>query len=106
MAIVDGYVGATRLSAAMKGTNGSTSIEQALLDYDCKLRRKENNIVIKKARKYGNWSASKGRFSCLFMKLSMKYMSPSMLVSEMMSGDKSNKKFLQTMNKDLQLEGM
>ena len=40
------------------------------------------------------------------LKLSMKYMSPSMLVSEMMSGDKSNKKFLQTMRKDLQLEGM
>ena len=105
MAIVDGYVASSRLSAAMKGTNGS-SVEQALLDYDCKLRRKENNIVIKKARKYGNWSASKGRFPCLLLKLSMKYMSPSMLVSEMMSGDKSNKKFLQTMNKDLQLEVM
>jgi hypothetical protein len=66
MAIVDGYVAATRLSAAMKGTNGSSfSVEQALLDYDCKLRRKENNIVIKKARKYGNWGASKGRFPCL-----------------------------------------
>ena len=103
MAIVDGYVAASRLSAAMKGTNGSISVKQALLDYDCKDRRKENNIVIKKARKYGNWASSKDRLPCFLMKLSMKYMPPSMLVSEIRSGDKSNKKFVLAMRRDLQL---
>lgn len=105
MAIVDGYVAATRLSAAMKGTN-DLSVEQALVDYDCKLRRKENNRVIKKARKYGSFAASKNRFPCLAMKLSIKYLPPSMMVSEMMSGDESNKKFVHAMRKDLQLEVM
>lgn len=103
MAIVDGYVAATRLSAAMKGATGS-SVEQALLDYDCKRRRKENNLVIKKARDYGKWAASKNRFRCLVMKMMCKYMPPSMMVSELMSGDKSNKKFVCAMRKDLQLE--
>lgn len=68
MAIVDGYVAATRLSAAMKGVTGIT-VEQALLDYDCKVRRKENNDVIKKARNYGKWAASKNRLPCLAMKV-------------------------------------
>lgn len=105
MAIVDGYVAATRLSAAIKGTNGS-SVEQALLDYDCKLRRKENNRVIKKARKYGNQVASKNRFPCFCMKMACKYIPPSMMVSEMLSGDKSNEKFFHSMKKDLQLQVM
>ena len=104
MAIVDGYVAATRLSAVMKGTTGS-SVEQALLDYDCKLRlrKKENNIVIKKARNYGKWIASKNRFPFLLTKVAYKYMPKSMTVSELLSGDKSNKQFVRAMRKDLQL---
>ena len=102
MAIVDGYVAATRLSAAMKDSSGS-SVEQALLDYDSKVRRKENNVVIKKARTYGKWSASKNRFYCFALKVAMKYMPASMLVSEVVSGDKSNRQFVGAMREDLQL---
>ena len=105
MAMVDGYVAATRLSAAMKGTTGS-SVEQALLDYDCKVRRKENNVVIKKARNYGKWAASDSRLACFSMKFACKYIPPSMMLSEMMSGDKSNMKFVRAMRKDLKLGDM
>lgn len=103
MAIVDGYVAATRISAAMKDSSGSGSVEQALLDYDSKVRRKENNVVIKKARTYGKWSASKNRFSCFALKAALKCMSASIMVSEMVSGDKSNQKFVSAMRQDLQL---
>lgn len=103
MAIVDGYVAATRLSAAMKDSSGSGSVERSLLDYDSKVRRKENNVVIKKARTYGKWCASKNRFYCFALKAAIKCMSASMLVSEMVSGDKSNQKFVSAMREDLQL---
>lgn len=103
MAIVDGYVAATRISAAMKDSSGGGSVEQALLDYDSKVRRKENNVVIKKARTYGKWSASKNRVSCFALKVALKYMPASMLVSELVSGDKSNQKFVSAMRQDLQL---
>ena len=104
MAIVDGYVAATRLSTAMKDSSCSGSVEQALSDYDSKVRRKENNIVIKKARRYGKWGASKNRFHCFLARVALKYMSASTVVSEMVSGDKSNQKFVGAMREDLQLK--
>mmetsp|Transcript_30906 Transcript_30906/g.73654 ORF Transcript_30906/g.73654 Transcript_30906/m.73654 type:complete len:424 (+) Transcript_30906:229-1500(+) len=60
MAIVDGFVAAQRLAAAIaKPGDASPAIERALADYDCDTRRKDNRTVIKKARKYGRWSTTK-----------------------------------------------
>merc|ERR1712224_112294 len=47
MAIVDGYVAARLLVVALKD---SKSLGDALLEFDTKQRRKDNNAVIKKAR--------------------------------------------------------
>lgn len=112
MAIVDGYVAATRIVAAvMEGGDGAdgigdynrgeSPIARALLAYDSKVRRKDNTAVIKKARKYGNWFASNGRFKCWAMRSTVKYASPSMLIRDMVSGDKSNRKFVAAMKEDL-----
>jgi len=98
MAICDGYVAATRISAAI--LKKRLSIEQALVDYDCKDRRKDNNIVIKKARAYGKLSVSHKRVNVWVMKLTCKYMPASILISEMISGDKSNRHFVRSMDKD------
>jgi len=101
MAICDGYVAATNISAAMKkGGDNANSIEQALLDYDRNDRRKQNNIVIKKARKYGKMTVSNNRMYIWATKTMFKYMPASMLVSEMISGDKSNRQFVHSMSKD------
>ena len=101
MAIVDGYVAATRLAAAMK-KNDNFRIEQALMDYDSKKRRKDNNIVIKQGRKYGSWFVSHHWFTCWAMGKVTKYMPASALISFLVSGDKSNKNFVDAMKKDLE----
>ena len=100
MAIVDGFVAAQRLAAAMQsGTEGA--IEQALADYDCETRRKDNTKVIKKARRYGQWSVSRNRFVSWLMRTSLKYMPASTIMNELVSGDKSNKKFTESLREDL-----
>lgn len=106
MAIVDGYVVATRISAAIKidSNISSGSVEQALLDFDSKVRRKDNNCVIMKARRYGKFSISNNRFYCWATKVMCKFMPSSLIISDMVSGDKSNKQFVHAMEKDLQLE--
>jgi 2-polyprenyl-6-methoxyphenol hydroxylase-like FAD-dependent oxidoreductase len=100
MAIVDGFVAAQRLAAAMQsGTEGA--IEQALVDYDCETRRKNNTKVIKKARRYGQWSVSRNRFVSWLMRTTVKYLPASTMINELVSGDKSNKKFAESLRKDL-----
>eukprot|EP00585_Thalassiosira_rotula_P025174 CAMPEP_0196230140 /NCGR_PEP_ID=MMETSP0913-20130531/1450_1 /TAXON_ID=49265 /ORGANISM="Thalassiosira rotula, Strain GSO102" /LENGTH=112 /DNA_ID=CAMNT_0041510109 /DNA_START=38 /DNA_END=376 /DNA_ORIENTATION=- len=110
MAMVDGYVVATRLSSAFK-KNGSTehnndhtlmssNIHQALVDFDSKKRRKENNVVIRKARKYGQWWCSRNGFVRWVLRTATKFMSGSMIFGEVLSGDKSNEQFLAAMNED------
>lgn len=100
MAIVDGFVAAQRLAAAMQsGAEGA--IEQALVDYDCETRRKNNTKVIKKARRYGQWSVSRNRFVSWLMRTSLKHLPASAIVNELVSGDKSNKKFAESLRKDL-----
>lgn len=105
MAIVDGYVAATRLAAALTGErNNNDGIEGALREYDSDARRKDNAAVIKKARKYGKWACSKNRFTCWVLRASVRYMPPSVMVNETaVSGDRSNKRFVAAMEKDLQL---
>ena len=100
MAIVDGFVAAQRLAAAMQsGTEGA--IEQALVDYDSKTRRKDNTKVIKKARRYGEWGVSRNRVVSWLARTSMKYVPASTMLNEIVSGDKSNKKFTESLRKDL-----
>merc|ERR1712071_30347 len=98
MAIVDGFVAAQRLAAAMQA---GTAIEQALVDYDSDTRRKKNTKVIRKARKYGQWGVSRNRFVSWFVRTSFKYLPASTMVNEVVSGDKSNKKFVDSLKKDL-----
>ncbi|KAL7549900.1 hypothetical protein ACHAWF_015011 [Thalassiosira exigua] len=106
MGICDGYVAATRIAAAIEQSEGTTSgdlptnIHKALADYDCKNRRKENNKVIKKARFYGNWSMSTNRFSVRALKVVTKYAPSSMVLGEIIKGDKSNKKFVAKLRSD------
>ena len=104
MAVVDGYVAATRLIAAVKkdGGNETSNIPQALQDYDSKRRRKENKLVIMKARKYGRWACSNNRFTIWATRTAMRCMSPSAFIGELTSGDKSNKLFLAAMKRDLE----
>ena len=100
MAIVDGFVAAQRLAAAIQsGTEGA--IEQALVDYDSDTRRKNNTKVIRKARKYGEWGVSRNRFVSWFMRMSVKYLPASAMVNEVSSGDKSNKKFVKSLKRDI-----
>lgn len=98
MAIVDGYVVATRLAAAKMA-----NIPETLVDYDTKARRKANNYVIKEARKYGNIVVSQNRFTCWATRMVTKYMPAKTLVSELVKGDKSNVQFVAAMNKDLKV---
>lgn len=104
MAVVDGYVAATRLMAAVKKDGGmeDSNIPQALKDYDSKRRRKENKVVIMKARKYGRWACSNNRFTIWATHTAMMCMSPSAFIGELTSGDKSNKLFLAAMKRDLE----
>lgn len=104
MAICDGYVVATRIAAAIqRSADGDVTgnIQKALTDYDCKSRRKENNKVIKKARRYGSWATGKSRFAMWFLKATTKYAPSSMVVSELVSGDKSNRKFVAKLKSDM-----
>ena len=104
MAIVDGYVAATRLIAAVKKHEDSEScnIQQALVDYDSKIRRKQNSAVVLKARQYGKWLITKNRFNIWAIHTVFKRLPPSALIKELTSGDKSNKLFLDAMKRDLE----
>lgn len=102
MAIVDGFVAAQRLATAIaKQDDASPAIEQALVDYDCDTRRKDNRTVIKKARRYGRWSTTNNRFASWAMATSVKYFPASAMVAELMSGDKSNRKFVAALKEDV-----
>jgi len=107
-AIVDAYVVSKRLAAALPtgGTDGNspeitTLVVQALRDYDSTKRRKDNNAVIKKARAYGNWFLSTNRVLNASLRWSFLMLSPSLMVAEMSSGDRSNKAFMKKLEKDL-----
>mmetsp|Transcript_31542 Transcript_31542/g.92489 ORF Transcript_31542/g.92489 Transcript_31542/m.92489 type:complete len:465 (+) Transcript_31542:117-1511(+) len=104
MAIVDGFVAATRISVAMDSEN-ETTIEQALLAFDCDTRRKDNTAVIKKSRRYGRWSTTKNRFVGGVVRASFKYAPASLMLNELISGDKSNRKFVASMKKDMEANG-
>lgn len=102
MAIVDGFVAAQRLAAVIaKPGAAPPAIERALADYDCDTRRKDNRAVIKKARKYGRWTTSNNRFVSWAMATSLKYFPASAMVSELVSGDKSNRKFVAALKEDI-----
>merc|ERR1712125_38007 len=112
-AIVDAYVVSKRLAAALatpaadpactaRGIPEMVALaRKALQDYDSKKRRKDNNAVIKKSRTYGNWFLSSNRFVNACMRCSFMVFSPSMMVAEMTSGDRSNKAFMEKLEKDL-----
>jgi len=110
-AIVDAYVVSKRLAAALATAAAAGAdrdipeitalARKALQDYDSKKRRNDNNAVIKKSRKYGNWILSTNRALNAGMWWSFKMMSPSLMVAEMSSGDRSNKAFMEKLEKDL-----
>jgi len=107
MAIVDGFVAAQRLAAAIAKPGDAPpgdappAVERALADYDCDTRRKDNRAVIKKARRYGRWLTTNNRFVSWAMATSMKYFPASAMVSELVSGDKSNRKFVASLKEDV-----
>merc|ERR1712232_1508600 len=99
-------MGALATAGANAGTHRDIAemtalARKALQDYDSKKRRNDNNAVIKKSRKYGNWALSSNRFVNACMRLSFKMISPSMMIAEMTSGDRSNKTFMEKLEKDL-----
>jgi len=96
MAIVDGYVVATRLAVSKM-----LDIPQTLANYDTKSRRKANNSVIKEARKWGKMVVSQNRFTCWAFRIMTKYMPAQMMIKELIKGDESNVQFVSTMNKEL-----
>uniref|UniRef100_A0A7S1VRZ4 FAD-binding domain-containing protein n=1 Tax=Grammatophora oceanica TaxID=210454 RepID=A0A7S1VRZ4_9STRA len=98
MAIVDGYVLAKRL-AATKLRN----VENTLGEYDSLSRRKANNKVIQDARGYGTTFVSNHPFTCWATKLVIKLMPASVMVSEMIKGDKSNNDFVKSMNEAIKV---
>merc|ERR1719463_108194 len=118
-AIVDAYVVSKRLAAAAASStasgssdgttmmNGvtemttSTAVAKALRDYDSKKRRKDNNLVITKARYYGKFVTSKNRILNKIMRWAVKVTPPSNLLREMVSGDRSNKEFVKKLEEDL-----
>ena len=104
MAIVDRFVAATRISADVKSEN-EDAVEQALLAFDCDIRRKDNTVVVKKVRQYGRWSTTKNRFVNGVMRASIKYAPESMVMNELVIGDKSNRKFVPSMKKDMEVNG-
>lgn len=97
MAIVDGYVVASRLAAAKMNDN-SNIVTTVLADYDCDVRRKGIKKVIDDSRKYGNFVVSSNPFTCWTTKMVLKCIPPSLLMKEMVRGDKSNKKFVEAMD--------
>merc|ERR1719313_199850 len=92
-AIVDAYVVSKRLAAAAtaSGSNDGpemTAIAKALRDYDSKKRRKDNDVVITKARNYGKLFLSKNPILSKILRWSIKMAPPSNMVREAASGDR------------------
>lgn len=95
MAIVDGYVVASRLAAAKNNNKIVTSI---LANYDCDVRRKGINKVIIESRNHGTFVVSRNPFTCWMVKMVLKCMPQSLMMKEMVRGDNSNKKFVKAMD--------
>lgn len=106
-AMVDGYVAATRLATAIMGKsngskkNASPSIDRALAGFDSYKRRKGNNALVEKSRKYGQCATSNSRYTCWTRETYFKFMSPSKTIREVCTGDKSNRRFVSDMIKEL-----
>merc|ERR1712110_853113 len=75
MAIVDGYVVASRLAAAKNNNKIVTSI---LANYDCDVRRKGINKVIIESRNHGTFVVSTNPFTCWMVKMVLKCMPQSL----------------------------
>lgn len=117
MAIVDGYVVGTRLAAALttatvastdnSNDNGSGNnddgVRDALSDFDCNERRNSVNKVIKTARFITNLAVTNNTIKDWLMKTILKYSPPSMVIKQMVSGDISNKVFVDTLERDMLL---
>jgi len=103
MAIVDGYVVATRLGAAFHSSsdNSDDSFVKALAAFDCDERRKSGNKVIREARLYGKLAVSENRLKNWLIKQVCKYLPPHMVIGQLVSGDVTNKSFVESMENDL-----
>ena len=107
MAIVDGHVLGTRLASSMANDRSYESsldddgVREALAAFDCTIRRKGVNKVIGEARFYGNLAVSNNRFTCWFFKSILKYTPPATIMKELEKGDKSNKKFVKSMELEI-----
>lgn len=106
-AIVDGYVAAMRLATAIMGkSNGnnskkSPSVERILAGFDSSKRRKGNNALAQKSRKYGQCATSNSSYTCWARKAYFKFMTPTKMIRELCTGDKSNNRFVSDMIKEL-----
>lgn len=108
-AIVDGYVAAMRLATAIMGksksdsskSKRSPSIEWALIGFDSDKRRKGNTAQVKKACKYGQGATSNSGYTCWARQTHFKFMTPSKMIRELCTSDKSNTRFVSDMMKEL-----
>jgi len=106
-ALADGYVAAMRLATAIMGkSNGnnskkSPSIEHALAGFDSRRRRKGSNTLAQKSCKYGQRATSDSGLSCWLQTTSFKFMTPSKTIRKVRKGDKSNRRFVSDMIKEL-----
>lgn len=120
MAMVDGYVLGRRLAAAFGSTTGTinttnistgtstcpatgtdAAVYQALVDFDDKIRRKGVNKVIQEARFISKVAVTENKFKDWCMKTILKISPPSRVIAQEVSGDLTNKIFVETMERDL-----
>ena len=115
MAIVDGYVVGTRLAAAYAAAVAAVEtttpaaaagfaagVRTALLAYDCPVRKRGVNKVIKEARTIGKWAVSQNRFKAWCFRAVTTYSPPALVVQQLVYGDHTNRKFVSAMERDLQ----
>ena len=116
MAIVDGYVVGTRLAAAYAAAvtavetttttpavaDFAAGVRTALLAYDCPVRKRGVNKVIKEARMIGKWTVSQNRFKAWCFRTVATYSPPALIVQQLVYGDHTNRKFVSAMERDLQ----
>ena len=93
-AITDAYVCGTRIGR-------SSTVQEAIRQYDSSERRTGVNGIIQKARSYGDMSVSKKWFVNSLFYIVAAYMPLSWLWTDMIDADKPNHDFVHQLDKDL-----
>lgn len=106
-AMVDGYVAAVRLATAIMGKSSGKkckkfpSVERILAGFDSSKRRKGINALAEKSRKVGLCATSNSGYNCWARKTYFKFMTPTKMIRELRTGDKSNSRFMSDTIKEL-----